>query len=383
MNSHKPELVASIDVGSNSIQMIIAEIYGEGQIQVLEDLWHPTNIGRDTFVHRRISVESINETVETLKGFVSLMKDYRIKRYRAIATSGIREADNREYVLDQLQTRTGLSVEVISSSQERFFIYKAMRDRLPQVKDFRYSGFLVVNIRMGGLEASVYNKGRFCFTEHIKAGPLRMRQILRDLESLTLDFPALMEEFLESKLFNLKPLIMGLDMENVIGLGGEIDTIARLCMQKKLIRDENFIGIKALEKLFNLLKGLTTDQLVYEYELHYNEAEVLLPSLIIFKKFLEMTRAKGIHIPGVSLRHGLLAELVDERLDTPRKHLFNEDIISSVWYMANRFGINYKHAQQVTKISLSVFDQIRNIHHLKARERMLLEVAAIFFQVFD
>ncbi|NMC27995.1 MAG: HD domain-containing protein [Syntrophomonadaceae bacterium] len=381
MNMHKPEVVASIDVGSNSLQMIIAEIDAAGKVSILEDLWKPTDIGRDTFAHKRISVESINETTDTLKGFVKIMKDYHALRYRAVSTSGLREADNREYVLEQLRLRTGLSVEVINSSQERLYIYKSMRDRLPAIQDFRYPGFLIVNIRMGGMEASVYYDGFLNFTEYIKAGSLRLRQVLKELEEMTLDFPAIMEEYLESKIYSLQPRIRALNMVNVVGLGGEIDTIAELCKQMKIIKTENFISKKALNRLFIFLREMTTEQIAFEYDLHHNEADIILPSIIIFRKFLEMTKAEGIHVPGVTLRHGLLADMVDEKFDTSRKQLFNEDIISSVWYLGKKHGAEAEHTRQVTELALSIFDQSQHIHRLNSRDRMLLEVASILHDV--
>jgi len=374
---HKPEVVVSIDVGSNSLQMIIAEIDGQGKVRIIEDLWKPTNIGRDTFANKRISLQSINETAESLKGFGKLMKDYHAQHYRAVSTSGLREADNREYVIEQLRLRTGLSIEVINASQERLYIYKSMRDRLPQIQDFRYPGFLIVNIRMGGVEASVYHEGYLIFTENIKAGPLRLRQVLRDLEMMTLDFPAIMEEYLESKMFSLTPRISQLNIVNVVGLGGEIDTIAMLCKQMKIIKDESFISREALDRLFVLFHDMSIEQMVFDYDLHANEADIILPSIIIFKKFLEMTRADGINVPGVTLRHGLLADMVDERFNTSRKLLFTEDIISSVWHLGHKFGIIPQHTKQVVDLALSIFDQTRHLHHLTDRERILLEVASI------
>ena len=381
MNANKPEVLASIDVGSNSLQMMIAEIMGPGEVRLLEDLWKPTNIGRDTFAHKRISLESINETAETLKGFVKLMRDYHTQRYRAVSTSGLREADNRDYVLEQLRLRTGLSVEVINSAQERLYIYKSMRDRLPGIQDFRYPGFLIINIRMGGLEASVYHEGFLSFTEYIKAGSLRLRQVLKDLEVKTLDFPALMEEYLQSKTYTLKPRIDDLNIVNVVGLGGEIDTIASLCKQMKLIKDEKFISKKALNRLFMLIRDMTTEQVAYEYELHFNEADIILPSIIIYREFLGMTLAEGIHVPGVTLRHGLFADMVDEKFDTSRKQLFNEDIINSAWYLGGKHGQILQHSRKVNELALSIFDQCKNIHRLDSRDRMLLEVASILHDV--
>src|SRR5665647_1340596 len=116
---------------------------------------------------------------------------------------------------------------------------------------------------------------------------------------------------------------------------------------------------------------------IRDSHIHRNEAELLIPSAIIFQRFLQATAAEGIHAPKVSLRHGLLAEMVDERFDTTRKFDFLNDIISSVRYLGRKFHIDEKHATQVESLSLSIYDQTTRIHKLGARERLYLQIAAI------
>ena len=73
------KIIASIDVGANYLKMTIGEINTEGEVRILEDVVKPTKIGKDTFSKARISVQTIHETCDNLKGFVRLMKDYKIK----------------------------------------------------------------------------------------------------------------------------------------------------------------------------------------------------------------------------------------------------------------------------------------------------------------
>lgn len=94
-----------------------------------------------------------------------------------------------------------------------------------------------------------------------------------------------------------------------------------------------------------------------------------------------MTVADGLYVPNASLRHGLLAEMVDERFETSRKQDFQSDIISSVWFLAGRFGIDKPHVQKVVEIALAIFDQTRQLHRLAPRDRFLLEVSAILHDV--
>ncbi|NLN88131.1 MAG: hypothetical protein GX133_11130 [Syntrophomonadaceae bacterium] len=181
MKKASRQTAAAIDVGTNFVSMMIAEITPEGMVSPLEDVWKPTQIGRDTFSTGKIELSSTQELSKTLKSFVRLMKDYRVKHYQAVATTGIREAQNREYVLDQISLRTGLKVEVINNLQERFYEFKSMRDSISDLHTMSEDGLLVVSLGMGGTEIFAFNAGSLQYTEYVKMGSLRLRELLADL----------------------------------------------------------------------------------------------------------------------------------------------------------------------------------------------------------
>ncbi len=376
---HEP--IAAIDVGSNFLRMMIASISPEGGIHPLEDLWKPTKIGRDTFASGRISPVSIHETCDTLIGFSQVMKDYHIQRYRAVCTSGIREADNREYVLEQVRSRTGLNVEVINQAEERFYIYKALRDNLPGARQIRLEGFVLINTGMGGVEVSLYDRGNLQFTEYVKVGSLRMRQVLSELERKTLDFPSLMEEYLESKIHFIKPSISNLKVKNFVAIGAQMQAITNIAVEKGLCENPDFLSKNAIRSLFDDIKHLNTEEIGRSFNLHRNEADIILPAMIILNHFLEVTPATRAWVPSVSLRQGLLADVADEKLDTMRKIDFANDIITSAWYLARKFDIDEPHAAHVENMALNIFDQTTDVHKCEAKERRYLRLAAIMHDV--
>ncbi len=380
MVKDKAGVMATIDVGSNSIRMLIAQLSPAGEIITLEDLHKSTHIGRDSFVNGRIQVETIHETCDVLRGFNRLMQDYKVKYYRAVSTSGIREAQNREYVLEQIRIRSDLKVEVINSAQERFLMLKAMRNYLSELQPMNKS-VLIVHIGSGGVELSVYSEGNLKFTEYIKIGSLRLREVLAELEKKTLDFPSLMEEFIKSRLDFLEPLISSMNIESFIGLGGELRTITGLCKGHEAGYEDKFIEKKSFKKLYEKLHTLTSLQIGDEFGLSRSQAGVLLPSVLLFNIFLEMTHASNIYAPLVSLRHGLITDMADELLDTDSRRDALEDIIGSVWHLGKKYSIDEVHCAFLEKISLSIFDQMGKIHRLGDRERLYLRVASILHDI--
>ncbi len=156
------------------------------------------------------------------------MKDYGVKSYWAISTSGIREADNREYVLEQIRVRTAIEIQVVNTAQERFLVFKALRDRLEDSEKIYNDGAMIINIGSGGVEISLYNEGNLKFTEYIKIGSLRLREILDPLENSTLNFTQVMSEFIESKIYTLRNYLESYKIKNFIGLGGGLKLLLKI-----------------------------------------------------------------------------------------------------------------------------------------------------------
>ena len=372
-------LVAAIDIGSNYIRMCIAEISEAGEISIIEDLLKSTDIGKDTFSKSKISVETINKTCETIYGFLHTLKEYKIKNLIAVSTTGLREAKNQDYVLEQIRLKTGIELKVINIAQERFFMYKALRDKSYNLEFMNTKPTLIVNITSGGVEISIYVKGNLILTEYIKIGSLRLREQLSALENVTFDFPELMKEFIESKIQSLKDIIIDAKIEYVIGLGGELNIISSLCNPKDKTSKDHFIGRNKIENLYNNLIKMTSEQIIERYGISKKQEEILLPSIIFFKVFLEYTQADGIQTPKISLKHGLLRHMYEKNLENNDD--FNNDIMKSVFYIASKYNVHNKHSNFVKSIALSIFDQTVKLHCLNKRERLYLEVAAILHDV--
>lgn len=379
------EPIAVIDVGSNYLRMSITQVDEKTNIKILESVIKPTQNGRDTFISGRISINTIHETCDTLKGFVNLMKDYNVRHYKAVSTSGIREAENKQYVLEKIRLRVGINVQAITAAEERFFMLKAIRKHFLKSNFKILKNTLIVNVTSGGLEMLIYKKNQLKFAEYKKLGALRLKENLWELEKKTLHFSKVMEQHIESKLYLLKDVILKYETDCFIGLGGELKTVIKMIeglnksndesINKDFILKENFL------ELYHKIKDMSEDELMFTYNLSKKETELLMPSISIFYYFFKITNSDRIYIPKISLWQGILYDLVDELMGTTGKEESFRDIISSVWHIGNKYGINKPHAAFVEKISLSIFDQTYKLHKLGYKERMYLQVASILHDV--
>lgn len=380
MMENKREIIAGIDVGSHALRMKIAEIQENGKIRTLDLLRQPISLGKDTYTMGRVSFETVDKTCDILKGFKQLIKDYHIKNYRAVATSAIREAENKDYIVDQIKLKTGLHIDVIDNAEERFLTYKAIRENLVDHEKLRKEGVLVVDIGSGSIEVSGYKKNNLAFSQNIKLGSLRLREILSSIESRTLNFPQILQEYIISNIDGLRNGWFEEEFLHFIALGGETRIIHKLC-NKQAGRNLKYIRKEDFKAFYENVLYKPTHLIVKEYEVPLERANVLVPSMIILKKFFDMTKAEGVYVPLVSLRDGIISDLIDRKYKTKRSFDFMEDVIWQARYLGKRYGYDQAHAEDVERKSLQIFDALKTLHGLDDRERLLLRFATILHDI--
>jgi exopolyphosphatase/guanosine-5'-triphosphate,3'-diphosphate pyrophosphatase len=378
---NRSELIAGIDIGSHYLRMKISEVNEKGEVKTIENLKRAISLGKDTFNIGKVRFETLEKACEILKGFKRVLKEYNVKTYRAVATSAIREAENREYIIDQIKLKTGLNIDVIDSAEEKFLTYKSIRENLPNYKKFRNEGALIVDVGSGSSEISIYNNGHLVFSKSIRIGSLRIKEVLSSLERRTLDFPNILEEYIESTLDAIADYRLQKEIKNFIALGGEILTISKLCNKTNNYEELKFIKMEDFLRLYEELMYKPVHQLIDKYNLSIETASILLPSVMLFKKFLDMTSSEGVYAPLVSLRDGIISDIIDKKYNTSRNKEFNEDIISSVRYMAQRYMYNNNHSYDVEEKALILFDSLKKLHGLGDRERLLLQIASILHDI--
>lgn len=372
------ELVAAINLGSGYIDMSILQIKKGGIVEVLERLSHPTDLGGDSFSQGRIGLETMRECCRVLKAYKKIMNTYGVKRYRAISTSGMREAENSEYIIDQIKSKTDIDVEIISISEERYYIYKALRKSSLDLD--RSKNFLIVNIAYGGLEVSLYEHGSLKFTEYLKLGSLRIHEALSSLEYINLNYTNIMKEYFESKVNSLYNEIRGKNIDTLIALGGEVKQVLGIIEEEP----EEGLEYQVLNKnkvkhLYKKLSHMNISQISDDYNLLTREAETLIPSVTTLYSILDFIETKRVIVPMISIVDGL-ADSLFEASRFNEEDAYNssyEDIISSVWFIAEKYGVSKKHSKYVSDAAISMYDQLDKVHKLDRKYRLFLRTAAI------
>ncbi len=147
-----PRPFAVVDLGASAVRLAVAEVQAGAPPRILEEASRGILLGKDTFTHGRLGATTVEATLKVLEGFRRIMDTYGVVRYRAIATSAIREASNRETFLDRVRLRTGIEMEVIDGTEENRLTYVAVRETLRDHEAFTAGDAVLI---AGGLIALV------------------------------------------------------------------------------------------------------------------------------------------------------------------------------------------------------------------------------------
>lgn len=371
------ENVVAIDIGANFVRMTIAAIKQNGDVEIVDNLQKNTNIGRDTFKFRRIKPESVKQMCSILKGFFYIMKDYSIKSYIAVSTSGIRDAENKEYVIEQIRIKTGIKVEIINNAEERFLMLKAVKNKIAKNNAVFNGGTAVLNIGSGGVEFYIFENGKLKYTTYINIGALRIAEKFADLQSNSLNFASVLEEYVNSKILGLKMYLGNLKISNFIAVGGEIKFMISINEDKsqKLITGGWF------DMFYDNIKKVSAQNVSDKYEISLSQAKMILPNAVIINQFLKLTKAKNIYVPDVCLRDGIIVDIIEKKFSKNVKNMFKGDIINCALFIGKKYGVNLSHARNVKMIAVKIFNELMNIHLLTEKEKLFLEVSAILHDI--
>lgn len=369
---------AAIDVGSFELEMGIYEMSGKNGFREIDHVRHVIALGRDTFNEGKISYVLTQELCQVLEDFARIMKTYQAENYRAYATSAMREAKNNQIVLDQIRVRTGFDIKIISNSEQRFISYKAIAAKDTEFQQTIQQGTAIVDVGYGSMQISLFDKDTLISTQNLPLGVLRLRELLSHAQVTGKARRNLMAEMVDNEVAVFRKMYLKeRQIGNLIVIGDSVRTLVyKMRAGMADGQRKNRITAEEFNRFFNRMKSMTTAQLEETFEVGYEYAAMLLPTAIIYKRIMETTGAGVMWLPGIQMTDGIAAEYAESKKILKFNHNFDNDIIVTSRNMARRYKGHMPHIQAVEKMTLNIFDSLKKYHGLKARERLLLQIAA-------
>ena len=129
-----------------------------------------------------------------------LLLEYNVAEYDVIATSAIREAKNRLFIIDKIMIATGLHVSILTNAEERYLTFKSIRNNYFLLEDFTTTSSLFLDLGSGSISVSVYSKNKLTFSQNLNLGALRLYEETSELKEESTSYPLLLEEFTSSNI---------------------------------------------------------------------------------------------------------------------------------------------------------------------------------------
>lgn len=362
---------AAIDIGSYEVSMKIFELSKKIGFRELNYVRHRLELGKGAYSTGRLDRDMVDELCRILNDFGNIMKEFGAEEYRACATSVFREMENPIITMEQIFQRTGIRVEVLSNAEQHFLGYKSIAAIESGFKKMIQKGTAILDVGGGSLQVSLFDKDALVTTQSLKIGSLRIRERLKDLEKEHTHYDQLIEEFIRNDLMAFQRLsLKDRDIKNVILMGDFLtDTIFREEITDRIITRDEFTN------RYENTVYKTTEVLAEEMEIDPEYASLVVPTMVVCKNFLDIFNAESIWVPGVALLDGLAYDFGEKKKFIKSVHNFENDILVASRNIAKRYSSGKNHIQGTTNLALAIFDSMKKVHGMGARERLLLQIA--------
>lgn len=370
--------LAAIDIGTNSIHLVVVEFDGR-TFHVIDREKSMVRLGLGMFADMRLTDRAFNEGLEVLSRYTKLAESRGVDEILAVATSATREAENGTEFLNATFQRTGVMPRVISGSEEARLIFLAVRHSI----DLAGERGLVIDIGGGSVEVSVGTASEVMQAQSMRLGvqrllhrqggaqPLGMRE-LYELSGYVQGAAA--EVMAEAKRFGAT---------RFVGTSGTIRTLgeaAHLLAGGAAFRSLNAQSIKKRD-LRELVKRLCEADPAKRAKMPgigEARADTIHLGGVLLCELLELVKAEELTLCDTSLREGVIWDFIERRgIDHMPHRLISDPRRRSVVELMRKFDRDDPRELHIAELSLSIFDQTRDLHGYDAGERELLEYASL------
>lgn len=364
---------AAIDVGSFELTMKIFEFTGKNSMKEIDCIQRRLDLGTDTYFNGKISNEKIDELCRTLSEFADKMRAYKVDGYKAYGTSAIRETENTTIVQDQIAQRTGIKVEVLSNSEQRFLGYKAVAARGETFSHIIEDKTAILDIGGGSIQISLFDKDTLVSTQNLRLGVLRIQEYLNRFEVVGSRAENLIEEMAMAQLGTYKKLYLkDREINNLIVMDDYISP----CIVKKsgssaMLKTDDYAAFQT-----QIRSGSTT-QAALALGISEEKVPLVFISTMLVERIADMMGVRNIWAPGATLCDGIAYEYAEKNKLLQGVHDFEKDIIACAMNISKRYMGSKKRSETLERITSTIFDSMKKVHGLGKRERLYLRLASI------
>lgn len=367
---------AAIDVGSYELTIKIFEFSGKDSMREIDCVSKRLDLGSDTYAMGKISNEKMEELCRTLKDFSDIMKAYKVENYKAYGTSAIRETENTTIVQDRIAQRTGIRVEILNNSEQRFMDYKSVASKGESFRKIIEEKTAILDIGGGSIQLSLFDKDTLVSTQNVRLGVLRIQDYLNRFSVKSSQMEDVIYEIAMARLDTYEKLYLkDTGIQNLIIVD---DYLSPWAVKKSGGDSEKAVlDAEDFDTIFEVLRSQNPVRIAAAMDISQDRVPLVFISAALIKCIAELMGVKRIWAPGVTLCDGIAYEYAEKIKMFRGEHDFEEDIVACAFNISKRYMVNRKRSEILDNIATTIFDSIRKVHGLGRRERLYLRLAAI------
>ncbi|HEX6643752.1 MAG TPA: Ppx/GppA phosphatase family protein [Gemmatimonadales bacterium] len=369
------ERLGAIDVGSNSIRLLVAEWDRASGLAIIDEVREQPRLAQGLARTGRLDDDAVEHAVQSLRRMREICERRGVARISAVATSAVREAENGAAFVQRVQDEVGVPLRIIDGETEAALSYRSVAYHFK----LDASRTLVADIGGGSLELIGAVNGLVELTASLPLGAVRLTELHLDDASDTI------RRVRKLRAYVRKQLRKGMDAREwsasrLIGSGGTFTALARMAIARRgAAIPETVHGIEVttaeVEHLLEWLATKSPEQRRAVAGLSPQRADIILAGLAVTAELLAAVDARALTVSAFGLRDGLLLEMAGASADR------RKDPLRLVREFAERCQSDRRHIEQVRHLSLLLFDQLAPELGGDPEERLLLESAALIHDV--
>jgi len=371
--------IAAIDIGTNSIHMIVVRVRPDLSFEVVDREKEMVRLGAGGLDGRSLTPTAMTAALQTLAKFRRLADAHKVDKVLAAATSAIREAENGGDFIAEVAKRTGIRIRVISGDEEARLIHIAA------VYGVHMGGSpaVVIDIGGGSVEVTLGTASHLSHAKSFKLGVIRLTERFVRTDPLSGRDERRLVKHINKEIGGYLDSIADRRFERVIGTSGTILSLGAVALSDEgVVRDDALrnrrVSAKAIRKVRKRLTGADLEARLHMDALDPRRADIAVAGSVLLDSVLRRLGADDITLCDLALREGLVLDYIHRNTATIRKIERYPDVRRrSVVEFGERCGYNPAHSRHVSQLALSIFDQTRAVHRLGDREREWLEYGAL------
>jgi exopolyphosphatase/guanosine-5'-triphosphate,3'-diphosphate pyrophosphatase len=382
MFRNKPiKRIAVIDIGSNSVRLLVAELIEKINYRILLEEKDNIRLGREVFDKGEFGTRSRTSLVRTIEKYKKIITDYDVDHVRAVATAAFREAANSNEFANYISKHTDLKIEVISGAEEGRLIFLGVSSNF-ELSDKRA---LCIDIGGGSCEIIIGSPEKIDFNKSFLLGSTRLTKYFLKSNPVKPFEITMLDEYLEDFLKKIKQTKELPQFDIIIGTGGSLNNITAVVHKmsgleaKDLFREVSLSEVKSLNSFF---EEKTYRQRLKLPGLEQSRADIILAAGKVIEKIMEFYEVNKFTSLDKGLKDGLMIDTIN-RLGIIFPYQKNSELLIKhrIWEIGNRFNFEEKHAENVTELSNRLFDKLKDKLDFDAKWKEYLWPAAMLHDI--